>query len=295
MAVAGRHQYDRLRTATLPAVSGPGCRRPWWSLAARPGTRPGGTARGRQGDGRRRRPSPCREPPRTTHPDRVPRAERPPPSRIPGPSASRPRAGQDEIALGVGRPSWKLAVDREAGAASESGQAGPGSARAPFSHSPGSRRHVRHAIPALSRDPLRPGLLQGHPSGRLPVRGQDPLPPRVGARALRVLPSPPAFRQDLLGVAAGVLLRPRPGRRFRVALRRRRRRPAADRAPEPLRGPALQLLDIRGRAGHPGGTVRGILPHGAAQRAGAQRGPAIPANVSNRGSCHRDFAVFSAV
>ena len=40
IAVAGCRQYDRLRTATPPAVSIPGCRRPRWSLAARPRTRP---------------------------------------------------------------------------------------------------------------------------------------------------------------------------------------------------------------------------------------------------------------
>ena len=35
-----------------------------------------------------------------------------------------------------------------------------------------------------------------------------------GARALRVLPPPPALRQDLPAVAAGVLLRPQPGGDF---------------------------------------------------------------------------------
>ena len=59
--------------------------------------------------------------------------------------------------------------------------------------------------------------------------------------AFLIRPAP--LRQVAVGVPAGELLRPLLGGRLRRHLRRHRHRPAPDRGTEPLRHPALQLLD----------------------------------------------------
>ena len=133
--------------------------------------------------------------------------------------------------------------------------------------------HLSRRSRAVPCDPLRAGLLQGHPPGGLRVRRQDALPARVGAGALRLLHPPAALRQDLLAVDAGELLRPQSGGRFRPGVRRPGHRPAADLEPRSLRGRALQLLHLRQRSGQTGTGVRRVLPQA---RPGRRGGPSRP-------------------
>ena len=86
--------------------------------------------------------------------------------------------------------------------------------------------------------------------------------PPLAAHPLRLLHPPPALRQVLLAVAAGVLLRAPLGARVRGPVRQHRHRPCAHRRTWPLRHRALRLLRLQRQAGDPGGN--------------ASRGTAIP-------------------
>ena len=146
----------------------------------------------------------------------------------------------------------------------------------------------------LAAHPLRRGVVPAHPGERLAVRGQDPILAPAGRRALRLLHPPPALRQILLAVAAGVLLRSALGARVRGPVRRHRRRPRAHRRTGPLRHRALRLLRLQRQAGDPGGALRGLLRHQAPERIGTQRGPvprgdapAHPRPARHRRQAHR--------
>ena len=118
--------------------------------------------------------------------------------------------------------------------------------------------HVRHASP-IPANPLRTRQFPRRPARRLPLCGQDPLHPHVGAGALRLLHPTAALRQNAVADHARRLLRSYRGRRVRRRLRRHRHRQPAYGQPQPLRGAVLRLLGVQAGIADPGGELRQAL------------------------------------
>ena len=95
--------------------------------------------------------------------------------------------------------------------------------------------------------PLRLGPLPHRSARWLLLRRQDPLRPRLGERALRVLRPPKAVRQDAVADDAGTPTTTAPCGRFRGGIRGNRHRRRPHRQPQPLRGAVFRFL--RAQAG----------------------------------------------